>query len=212
MKRILTATVMVVLVAFFGGFATSKADAVSAQQSVKGIVDGVYWDLDTFWGSPQRKPGVGYYNHITNGQLVHYQTSCGPTRNNVGTQGFYCYGGDIHLDWTQQTGNLRNIGDGAVALWLAHEYGHHAEWVNRISLKAPYQELMADCFAGLYFRWGVYESGKLAYNDYLEARSALSRLGSSSSHGTSAQRMRAFDFGFKNIGWRSCYNGWQNFG
>ena len=67
MKRILTATVMVVLVAFFGGFATSKADAVSAQQSVKGIVDGVYWDLDTFWGSPQRKPGVGYYNHITNG-------------------------------------------------------------------------------------------------------------------------------------------------
>ncbi len=193
------------------GIGTPEAEALNPNQNtVQGVVNTLYWDLDTFWGKPAQKPGVGYYNYWGNGSIYHYATSCGNTSGYVDVQGFYCNGGHIHFDFTQQSGHLASIGDGAVALWLAHEYAHHAEWLRNINWPKPYHELLADCFAGLYFRYGVYTSGKLNYNDYLEARIMLSRTAATSpSHGGAARRLKAFDYGFQRIGWTSCTAGWQ---
>jgi predicted metalloprotease len=211
MKRIIALAVLVLTLAVALGGTTERAEALNPNQtSVTGVVNALYWDVDRFWGLSGYDPGVGYYNYAYNGGTYQYQTSCRHTSTAVGMQGFYCNGGHIYLDWNQQTGHLRSIGDGAVAVWLAHEYAHHAEWALRISWNAPYHELLADCFAGLYFRWGVYQSGKLNYNDYLEARTMLSRMAPSSpTHGGAASRVRAFDYGFARVGYTSCTSGWQ---
>jgi predicted metalloprotease len=209
-KRIVSLLILIVALAAASALGAGKAQALNPNQTdVVNTVNIVYWDLDRFWGNPTRKPGVGYYDYWNNGQLVNYQTECGATSANIGVQGFYCPGGHIYFDYNQQSGHIANIGDGAVALWMAHEYGHSAQWLRNISWGEPYHELLADCFAGLYFRWGVYTSGKLVYNDYLEARTMLSRMATNASHGSPAQRMRAFDYGFNHIGWTSCTAGWQ---
>jgi predicted metalloprotease len=209
-KKLITLALAVLSLAAVAAFGASEAKALNPTQTdVVTIVNTVYWDLDQFWGAPTQKPGVGYYDYVADGRLVNYQTECGSTANNIGYQGFYCAGGHIYLDYNQQRGHVANIGDGAVALWLAHEYGHSAEWLRSLNWPAPYHELLADCFAGLYFRWGVYSSGKLAYNDYLEARTMLSRMGTDAAHGGPAQRLRAFDYGFNRVGWTSCTAGWQ---
>jgi len=215
---------LAVAAAVIGVLATAtvagEAKAVSSTQSVDGIVNVVYADLDQFWAGlwpATRHPGVGYYNWVnSSGGTVEYpKTGCGSTADNHGTQGFYCpssYNGEIYFDFTQQRNNLIGIGDGAVALWTAHEYGHHAERMLGIdwTSAAPYHEQLADCFAGLYFRWGVYHSKRLVLADVNEARVMFSRLGTDRDHGTPQQRLRAFDYGFNSIGYKACVNGWKN--
>jgi predicted metalloprotease len=213
MKRILAVVLLALSLSVALGFTAERAEALNPNQTtVVGTVNAVYWDIDKFWGLTTYDPAVGYYNYVSNGQVVHFNTICGPTSSNVGTQGFYCNGGHIQLDWTQQTGNLSTYGDGAVAFWLAHEYAHHAEWSLGISWTQPYHELLADCFAGQYFRYGVNTSRKLLYNDYLEARNQIWALATSSaSHGGKLQRLRAFDYGYNSaIGYTNCTNGWRN--
>ena len=211
MKRILALVVLIVAVAL--GASTDKAEALNPNQTrVVGVMNALYWDVDKFWGLRTYDPGIGYYNYASNGQNVQFNTECGLTNRNVGFQGFYCPGGHIYFDWAQQTQHLNSIGDGAVALWLAHEYAHHAEWSLNISWNQPYHELLADCFAGQYFRYGVNTSRKLNSNDYLEARTMLSRMApTSASHGGAAQRVRAFTYGYNAaIGYTNCTSGWRN--
>lgn len=207
MKRILALLVLIVAVAM--GATTEKAEALNPTNltNPQAVVNALYWDLDKFWGLSGYDPGVGYYNYSQNGQVVHFSTSCVHTSYRVGSQGFYCNGGNIYFDWNQQVGNINRFGDGSVAFWLAHEYAHHAEYMLRVSWGAPYYELLADCFAGLYFRYGVYTSRKLNYNDYLEARNQIWTLAvSSPSHGGRSQRLAAFDYGFNSVGYTSCMN------
>lgn len=196
-------------------FGASTASALNPPQTtVVGTVNHTYWDLQAFWkpllnyyGYSYSGPTVDYYNHVKNGVVVDYQTRCGSTATSHGSFGFYCPPvSQIHLDFTQLNGTLRNYGDGAVALWHAHEFGHHIEKLLSVRRGAPNFELMADCFAGLYFRYGYSKSGKILWADYQEARNQLWALGSSPSHGTNRQRLGAFDFGFKNFTLKGCLN------
>jgi predicted metalloprotease len=211
MKRILALGFLVVALAAVSGVSAGDAQALNPNQTTpSGVVNALYWDLDYFWGQPQREPGVGYYNYWANGQLVNYQASCDWTGDFIGSQGFYCPGTNIYFDWQQQSSNISTYGDGSTALWLAHEYGHHAQWTLGINWGQPYHELLADCFAGLYFRYGVNVSKKLVYNDYLEARNAIWRLSwNDPEHGTPDRRLKAFDYGFNRVGYQSCTTGWQ---
>ena len=60
----------------------------------------------------------------------------------------------------------------------------------------------------MYFNRGVNRSGLLTYADYLEARNQIWALsGADAAHGTRLQRLRAFDFGFRQIYRESCING-----
>ena len=111
---------------------------------------------------------------------------------------FTAYPSDqIHLDFTQLHGVLGKFGDGAVAFGLAHQTGHHIQNLLDVCRANLNVELQADCFAGLYMRFGYSKSGKVSWSDYQEARNQLWALGSSQSHGTNAQRLAALDYGFK---------------
>ncbi len=209
----LAAALIVVVLAAMGAFA-GNAKAVAAPYSVDGVINVVYLDLEVFWGGlwqASRRPTLYYYNYVNqSNQVQEWNTGCGPTATQHGTQGFYCgvtFNGEIFFDFTQQREQLMRVGDGATALWMAHEYAHHAERMLGISWRAPYHELLADCFAGLYFRYGVNSSRKLVYADYLEARTMLSQMYADYAHGTAAQRLRAFDYGYGRIGYTSCTNG-----
>jgi len=193
----------------------STASALNPPQTtVVGAVNHTYWDLNAFWKPLLNYKGYGYhgttvnyYNYSSSGAVVDYPTNCGSTAKSHGSFGFYCPPvSQIHLDFTQMDGVLRQYGDGAVAFWLAHETGHHIEKLMSIHRVAPNQELMADCFAGLYIRYGYSKSGKINYADYQEARNQLWALASSPSHGTNRQRLGAFDYGFRTFSLQSCLN------
>ena len=179
------------------------------QTSVTTIVNTVYWDLDAYW-IPSRRAGVGYYDYYSNGVLVDYSTPCNNTSTAHGSEGFYCPTNEaIYLDYNQQAGNVRSFGDGSTAFWTAHEYAHHVEKLLGVSFRAPYQELLTDCLAGMYFHHGVYTSQKLAVGDYGEARNQIWALTAPDpDHGTREQRLRAFDFGFRQeLNRNICING-----
>jgi predicted metalloprotease len=210
---VLTAVAALAITGAFAG----EAKAVAAPYSVDGVIAVVNGDLEVFWRNlwpANRRPTIYYYNYVNQyNQVQEWNTGCGSTATAHGFQGFYCattWNGEIFFDFSQQREQLMRVGDGATALWAAHEYAHHAERMLNISWPVPYHELLADCFAGLYFRYGVNVSRKLAYADYLEARTMLSQMLADRDHGTPAQRIRAFDYGYSRIGYTSCTNGWQN--
>jgi predicted metalloprotease len=187
---------------------TAEAQALNPEQtSVTNTINIVYWDLDRFW-IPSQKPGVSYYDYVSGGVLVNYETPCGNTLRFLGAQGFLCpANAGIYFDFNQQVGNIRTYRDGAVAFWLAHEYGHQIQQLLGINWRAfpPYHELLADCFAGMYFRYGVNTSRKLVYADYNEARNQIWALvNSDADHGTRSQRLRAFDFGYTQAAHSGC--------
>jgi predicted metalloprotease len=212
---------VLVALATLGVLATgvSTASALNpAQTTVVGTVNQTYWDLAAFWkpllnyyGYTYTNPGVAYYNFVSNGTVIEQPTNCGSSATQHGAFGFYCGNyaglvGNIFFDFTQQDGVLRQFGDGAVALWASHEFGHHIQKLLSVRRGAPNNELMADCFAGLYMRYGYSNSGKVFWADYQEARNQLWALGPDPSHGTNAQRLGAFDYGFNTFSLNSCLN------
>lgn len=206
-----TLALAAVLASLFAAGLASEAQALTPERtSVTQTVNIVYWDLVRFW-IPSTNPGVRYYNYYSNRVLIDYQTPCGPTGESHGGEGFYCSDGStIHLDYNQQVGNMRSYRDGSVAFWLAHEFAHHIESLLGINwtTSKPYHELLADCFAGMYFRHGIYTSKRLNSNDYLEARNQIWALGAGDTdHGTNSQRLRAFDFGFQQVNRNNCIQG-----
>jgi predicted metalloprotease len=204
----LAAVAVAVTAAVFAG----EAKALNPNQtSVKTIVNTVYWDLDSYW-IPSRRASVGYFDYWSSGSLIDYATPCATTSTQHGTEGFYCPPNQsIYFDYNQQVGNVSTFGDGSTAFWTAHEYGHHVENLLGIDWRAypPYQELLADCFAGMYFHHGVHTSRKLVYGDYTEAWNQISALSwNDTSHGTPTQRHNAFVYGFQQETNRNiCING-----
>jgi predicted metalloprotease len=193
----LVAVATAVAAAAFAG----EAKALNPDQtSVTTIVNTIYWDLDSYW-LPNVRAGVAYFDYYANGVLVDLADPCNNTSTQHGTEGFYCpSNGAIYLDYNQQVGNVARFGDGSTAFWTAHEYGHHVEKLLGIDWRmyAPYHELLADCFAGMYFHHGVYTSGKLVNSDYAEAWNQISALSvNDTAHGTPTQRHNAFAYGFR---------------
>jgi predicted metalloprotease len=153
---------------------------------------------------------VKYYDYYNSyGQLVDFSTPCNSTAGYHGSQGFYCTTNQtIYIDYNQQRDNIRTYGDGAVALWLDHEFGHHVQYLSRFSANAPYVELNADCIAGITFRSEITRTGNLNSGDYTEARNNIYRAGGDGAHGTGTQRLNAFDYGYNDFGWPDCNRYW----
>lgn len=150
------------------------------------------------------------------------QTACGAGNAQVGP--FYCSGDQcLYIDlsfFTTMKKSLGADGDFAYAYVIAHEVGHHVEYLlgtlnkahqamsrtnkveaNKISVRL---ELLADYYAGV---WGHYENEtfqSIDENDLQEAIETAQKIGDnylqekaqgysspeSFTHGTSAQRMR----------------------
>lgn len=155
------------------------------------------------------------------------QSACGNATSQVGP--FYCSGDQkVYLDLTffsQMRQQLGTGGDFAYAYVIAHEVGHHVQYLtgvldqaheqmarlsekeaNKISVRL---ELLADFYAGI---WGYYDNqmfGSLEDGDLEEAIDCAQKIGDnylqqkaqgytvpdSFTHGTSAQRMKWLKLG-----------------
>lgn len=155
------------------------------------------------------------------------QTACGNGQAAMGP--FYCSGDQcLYIDlsfFSQMKSQLGADGDFAYAYVIAHEVGHHIEYLlgtldkahaemnrmskaeaNRMSVRL---ELLADFYAGI---WGYHENnmfGSLEDGDLEEAINCAHQIGDnylqekasgrsvpeSFTHGTSAQRMRWLKLG-----------------
>ncbi|MBL8552035.1 MAG: zinc metallopeptidase [Hyphomonadaceae bacterium] len=159
-------------------------------------------------------------------------TACGAASADVGP--FYCPGDNkLYIDlsfYDVMTRRLNAPGDFAQAYVIAHEVGHHIQFLtgatrqvdaarggpraNEMSVRL---ELQADCYAGV---WGheTNEGGQLDPGDLEEALNAAHQIGddtlqtqskgyaqpSTFTHGSSAQRMKWFRQGFTSGDPRTC--------
>ncbi len=181
------------------------------------------------WGQIFRENNLGQYQPPT---LVLYtgatNTGCGQGNAAVGP--FYCSADQkLYLDLSFFTTMKRQLGadgDFAYAYVIAHEVGHHIEYLTGTLQKAHQQmnrlsegdankvsvrlELLADFYAGV---WAHYENrsfGSLDDSDLMEAIKCAQVIGDdylqkkaqgyampeSFTHGTSEQRMKWFKLGF----------------
>ena len=188
---------------------------------------------EDIWSQIFKEYGIGEYPAPT---LVLYrggtQTACGQGQAAMGP--FYCSGDqNVYLDLSffqtmdQQLGVKGDNSSLAKAYVIAHEVGHHIEYLmgtldqahrkmqatnqtnaNKYSVRL---ELMADFYAGV---WAHYESrmfGSISDQDLQEAIDCAQKIGDdylqkraqgyaqpeSFTHGTSAQRMKWFKLGYQ---------------
>jgi predicted metalloprotease len=154
------------------------------------------------------------------------RTACGAADSSVGP--FYCPGDQrVYLDLSffddLQTKFGAKGGPFAQAYVIAHEYGHHVQ--NLLGAlgggSSVAVELQADCFAGVWAR-NAYEGGfyeqEFTQKDIAEALDAAAAVGDdriqqrsggrvdpeSFTHGSSKQRVAAFQLGYDTGDPRRC--------
>jgi uncharacterized protein len=194
------------------------------EEELADFVSVVLADTEDVWSAEFEKRGMEYENP----KLVLFrdsvQSACGAANSAVGP--FYCPGDHklyIDLSFYQELKQrFQAPGDFAMAYVIAHEVGHHVQTLlhsgeeaspaekksNEYSVRF---ELQADYLAGV---WAHYAEGKgyLEKGDLEEALNAAHAVGDdtiqkkaqgyvvpdSFTHGTSEQREKWFNKGFKN--------------
>ena len=219
-----------------GGMAiqNQNGEAVSPEEEELAIfASRVMASTEDVWTQIFKEYGIGQYPAPT---MVLYtgstQTACGQGNAAVGP--FYCSGDQkVYLDLSffqtmdQQLGVKGDNSSLAKAYVIAHEVGHHIEYLlgtlekahqrmqassqttaNKYSVRL---ELMADFYAGV---WAHYEDkyfnsiddqdlmeaidcAQKIGDDYLQKRSQGYASPESFTHGTSAQRMKWFKLGYQ---------------
>ena len=219
-----------------GGMAiqTESGQAASPEQEELAVfASRVMASTEDVWTQIFKEYGIGQYPAPT---MVLYtgrtQTACGTGTAAVGP--FYCSGDQkVYLDLSffqtmdQQLGVKGDNSSLAKAYVIAHEVGHHIEYLlgtlekahqrmqatnqttaNKYSVRL---ELMADFYAGV---WAHYEDkyfnsiddqdlmeaidcAQKIGDDYLQKRSQGYTSPESFTHGTSAQRMKWFKLGYQ---------------
>ena len=208
---------------------TEQREFTQEEQELATFSKRILASTEDVWTKVFREQGLGEYKNPT---LVLYtgstQTSCGQGSAAMGP--FYCSGDQkLYIDlsfFSTMKKQLGADGDFAYAYVIAHEVGHHVEYLtgqlqqahqqmsrmsekdaNRVSVRL---ELLADFYAGV---WGHYEKklfGSLEVGDLEEAVRCASVIGDdylqkraqgydvpeSFTHGTSQQRMKWLKLGF----------------
>jgi predicted metalloprotease len=118
----------------------------------------------------------------------------------------YCPGNDTIYIGQELLWGFYRLGDAAPVVGLAHEYGHHLQTYLRLPFPRTARESVryenqADCIAGAWAKYAS-EKGWLEEADDLKdieglMRAIGSRETSSRDHGTTAERVAAFNTGFK---------------
>jgi len=207
-----------------GSNTNAPMNVSSQEEELADFVSVVLADTEDVWSAEFEKRGIVYENP----KLVLFrdsvQSACGAANSAVGP--FYCPGDHmlyIDLSFYQELKQrFQAPGDFAMAYVIAHEVGHHVQTLlhsgdeaspaekrtNEYSIRF---ELQADYLAGV---WAHYAEGKgyLEKGDLDEALNAANAVGDdniqkkaqgyvvpeSFTHGTSEQRERWFNKGFKN--------------
>ena len=182
------------------------------------------------WTKVFQEQGWGDYKKPT---MVLYtdgvQTACGQGSAQMGP--FYCSGDEkLYIDLSFFTTMKRQLGadgDFAYAYVIAHEVGHHVEYLTGTLQKAHQQmqrlpqaeankvsvrlELLADFYAGVWAHYdnkmfGSLEDGDIEEaircaqvigDDYLQKKAQGYAVPESFNHGTSKQRMKWFKLGLE---------------
>ena len=176
----------------------------SAQEQTgeEDLVDGMATNLNAYWEEQFRLLGYPYsparvaflYDH----ELV--LGPCGLAFTGLGP-GYCPEDGTLYypIDWVDPTTGLRleEYGESAVEMVVAHEMAHHAQMqMQRFEVPGvesnpgTMMELEADCLAGAYANRGIAGPGSI--------EAALVALGEAGGpgHGSSAQRVAAFELGY----------------
>ena len=183
------------------------------------------------WKQVFKENNLGTY---TNPTLVLFtnsvQSACGSATSSVGP--FYCSGDQkLYIDLSFFTDMKRQLGvegnDFAYAYVIAHEIGHHVEYLTGTLQKAHQEmsrlstakanqisvrlELLADYYAGVWAHYEEQNNHSLEYgdlerglelaqkigDDWLQKQATGRAVEESFTHGTSAQRKRWLNRGFQ---------------
>jgi uncharacterized protein len=176
-------------------------------------------DINDFWsgffaGENQHYTPPAVLVHEIHEGVV--DTPCGPVEVD---NAFYCASDHtIHVLRRFLQRNFLPIGDFAVGFVLAHEWAHAAQQQRGIfddpRLRTIQVELQADCLAGAYTNYAIFESNKIEIEpgDVQEAAVSAFLVGDPEgtppddpqAHGSSQQREDAFYAGF-NRGFAPCW-------
>ena len=186
-------------------------------------------ETEDIWNQVLNKEGITYSEPV----LVLYrdavETACGNAGSAVGP--FYCPGDQklyIDLSFFEELQNkLRVDGDFPMAYVIAHEVGHHIQYLTGVSDKmnklrqqlsekeynkySVKMELQADFYAGVWAHYAAAMKDNLEPGDIEEGLNAASAVGDDKlqkegqgyvvpdafTHGTSAQRMFWFKKGYE---------------
>jgi uncharacterized protein len=203
-------------------------------QAMADYLDALVQNNDIFWTQYFRDVGfqepMVSYLIVMPGET--YTSNCEMTVEHDTPNAYYCpvdepnrgYLGTIYLPVTTMlktwNGDIfgrqsKQAGEFAAAIITAHEFGHHmvdemrVQFSQRegINIKAPtwkYNELIADCMAGVWAS-GAYNQGVLdEQSDWEEAVAALQAIGdhnyvSEGHHGTPRERVDALNTGYFGI-------------
>jgi uncharacterized protein len=204
-----------------GGASSANVTGEAGKDFVRRVLGSTerVWDgIFTKMGQQYEKPNLVLFTGIV-------QSACGTAQSAMGP--FYCPGDkNVYIDlsfYQDMRDKLGAPGDAAQGYVIAHEVGHHlqnlfgvAEQVNQQRAQASEEEgnvlsvrmeLQADCYAGIWANVsGVFEQGDIeeALNaasqigdDRLQKRSQGYVVPESFTHGSSEQRARWFNTGFK---------------
>jgi predicted metalloprotease len=166
------------------------------------LVEGIVANLNAYWEEQFRLLGYPYSPpklvFLYDDELIF--GPCGFAFTGLGP-GYCPYDGTLYypIDWVDPATGLRleEYGESAVEMVVAHEIAHHAQvQMERIGIQGTDatpgtpMELEADCLAGVYAKQGITESGGI--------EAALTALGEAGSpgHGSSQQRVAAFELGY----------------
>jgi len=211
-----------------GGVSGEDYQPTAEEQELESFAKKILASTEDVWTEEFRKMGKTYEPPTLvffNGSV---QSGCGGATSSVGP--FYCSADQcVYIDlsfFTTMKSSLGADGDFAYAYVLAHEVGHHVQYLlgnlgrahnqmaqlseteaNKVSVQI---ELQADCYAGI---WAYHEqhmfgsleeddleeainTAQVIGDDYLQKKAQGYTVPESFNHGTSQQRMRWFRRGF----------------
>lgn len=200
---------------------TAGAPVATAGDGYSADIGATIDDIQSFWADALPRAYGTDYEAIPDSRLHPYsQDDPPPACGGSGTapyeevkgNAFYCpYGDFVAWDTQQLMPQLEHdYGRFAVALVLAHEWGHVIQSRTDTALDADvYVELQADCFAGSWARHSTLESGgstravrsdlEGALGGYLQFRDPPGvDPGQQGAHGNAFDRITAFQDGFAN--------------
>lgn len=205
--------------------------------SMAQFVDTVLQDVDGSWSQAFTDAGLPYASPqpvILDGGDAPETSGCGSAAS-PDDGPFYCAaGGQVGAQATSQpviyigapwlAQSMSDVDpanyDFAVASVIAHEFGHHIQYLLMQSgglspdaLPGKFRELSADCLGGVWAN-GAYHRGELEDGDVTEAQQAAWNAGSDlpddtgpDPHGTRQERLDAFTAGYRSGNPLTCLGG-----
>ncbi len=211
---------------------TQTSGEVPPQDEAGEFVSVILADTEDTWGQLFQQANTQYRQPELVLFTDRVQSACGIA--GAATGPFYCPNDQrVYLDlgFFRQLQQMGASGDFAVAYVIAHEIGHHVQnlegtlgevrqmqsrvsqaQANELSVRT---ELQADCYAGIWAYYAETERDLLQAGDVEEGIDAAAAVGDdriqggaaspdSFTHGTSAQRVEAFQTGFRSGDVGSC--------